>query len=151
MSKLENYLQDGADAQAKAVLAYVQYMYNEIVSETWNETFHSYDATPYVSVWFNGRERGYIVYLANTNYTKQINIIFFEHRNSDNICAVAWEQVSYGSPITIDTAKFGEKYSGKGDVDYVVGPGQAYEMAEWIVKTLKTFCKENYVTSTGVI
>lgn len=40
-------------------------------------------ATPTVSLWNNGSERGYFVSLKRNN--KQLNIIFFEHKNSDDL------------------------------------------------------------------
>jgi hypothetical protein len=65
-----------------------------------------------------------------------LNIAFFEHRNSDNICAVKWQQESTNS-LTIATADFGDEYQTKYDVLHTVGYGKAQEMAGWIIEELE--------------
>jgi len=126
--ELKNYMQDGANHQAKAVLAYLQE--NDGIGESWNDKLNCYDARIEISRWENGREQGYIVSLRNS-FHEQLNIAFFEHRNSDSICAVEWVQNSMNS-ITIDTAKFGNIYKNKYDVSHEVEYGFAVLMADWI-------------------
>lgn len=124
------------DAQSQAVLAYLN-AYDGIEA-SWNNQFRRYRAEVYAARWHNGREQGYVVYLRSPKYDAQVNIAFFEHRNSDEICAVEWEQVTTNPP-TIDTAKFGDVYKTKHDVSMSVGPGEASEMAEWIFERLTAF------------
>lgn len=131
--KLINYLQDGANHQARAVLMYLQ----GIVTR--NE---KNNPSPEVSRWENCREQGYIVSLRSIDYKKQLNIIFFEHRNSDEICAVKWEQTSLNS-LNIDTAEFGDIYKDKYDVSYTVSYGEIKDMAEWISEQLDQFSNGN--------
>ncbi len=133
MHYLEHYLLDGANYQAKAVLAYIQPFCN--IEESWNEQFHVYNAKHEVGRWENGREQGYVITLISNS--KQLNIAFFEHRNSDSVCAVRWEQNITLNPPTIDTAEFGKKYKNKYDIDFEVSYGEVVKMSEWIINEFK--------------
>jgi len=138
--KLFNYLEDGANYQAQAVLAYLK-SYGEI-EKSWNDDLLEYAAKPKIAKWENCREQGYVVYMRSKNFLKQINIAWFEHRNSDNICAIEWQQVSLNS-LTIDTAKFGDVYKDKWDVSKTVGYGECVKMADWIYNELIAFWMNN--------
>lgn len=127
---------DGANAQAQAVLAYLRQ--GDGIENSWSDEEKEYIAQPKVSRWENCREQGYVVSMRSKGYDKQINIAFFEHRNSDEICAVEWEQVTINAP-TIDTAKFGDIYKDKYDVSKGFGYGEASRMADWIEKQLSSF------------
>lgn len=142
MHTLMTYLQDGADYQAKAVLAYLQ-DHGEI-EESWNDEYKCYDAEIQVARWMNGREQGYVVMLPSKDFQKQLNIAFFEHRNSDHICAVRWEQCTFGDVPTIHTAEFKDAYTTKWDVSKTVDPYQAEEMASWITDQFVEFWKSLY-------
>ena len=85
MIKLENYLQDGANYQARATLMYLQA--DAEIEESWNKCYEKYDAKIKVGRWENCREQGYVVSLKNKE-KKQLNIAFFGHRNSDEIHAI---------------------------------------------------------------
>lgn len=138
MTHLENYLQDGANYQARATLMFLQR--NANIESSWNNEYNCYDAEIKVARWENCREQGYIVSLCSKKFGggKQLNIAFFEHRNSDKICAVKWEQNSINT-ITINDADFGDAYNDKFDTSHSVGCGKAYQMAEWIRKQLIKF------------
>lgn len=127
MPTIKTYLDDGACAQARAVLAMLSHF---TIESSWNPTTHRYDAEINVGRWENCREQGYILSLV-APWSKQLNIAFFEHRNSDSICAIKWEQFSMTS-ITIDTAVFGDVYKTKWDVSHTVDYGHIVEMVEWI-------------------
>jgi len=138
MTRLENYLQDGANYQARATLMFLQR--NANIESSWNKECKCYDAEIKVARWENCREQGYIVSLCSQKLGggKQLNIAFFEHRNSDSICAVKWEQNSWNT-INIDNAVFGDVYKDKYDTSHSVGYGEAYGMAEWITEQLIEF------------
>ena len=133
MTKLENYLKDGANYQARATLMFLQR--DADIEESWNDKWKRYDAEIQVARWENYREQGYVVSLINKK-RKQLNIAFFEHRNSDSICAVKWQQESVNT-LTIENAEFGDVYKDKYDTSHSVGYGKAYEMAEWIIEQFK--------------
>ena len=138
MTRLENYLEDGANYQARATLMFLQR--NANIESSWNKEYKCYDAEIKVARWENCREQGYIVSLYSQKFGcgEQLNIAFFEHRNSDSICAVKWEQKSMNT-LTIDNAKFGDVYKDKYDTSHSVGYGEAYQMAEWITEQLTEF------------
>ena len=135
MTKLEIYLEDGANHQAQAVLAFVK-RYGHIES-SWNDELRKYEANPEVARWENCREQGYIISLLNKK-GKQLNIAFFEHRNIDSIHALKWEQWSINS-LTIDTADFGDVYKDKYDTSFSVSYGEITKMADWIVEQLNQY------------
>jgi len=137
MTRLENYLQDGANYQARAVLMLLQGKSN--IEESWNDEFKQYDAEINVGRWENCREQGYVVSLRTKGMlSKQLNIAFFEHRNSDDICAVKWEQSSFNS-LTIDNAEFDEVYKNKYDVSFSTKYCEVEKMTDWIEEQLKNF------------
>jgi len=132
MTNLENYLEDGANYQSRATLMFLQR--DASIEESWNKEYKTYDAEIKVARWENCREQGYVVTLRNKN-REQLNIAFFEHRNSDSICSIKWQQESINT-LTIDNAKFGDVYKDKYYTSHSVEYGKAFEMAEWIIKEL---------------
>jgi hypothetical protein len=132
---------DGANYQARAVLAYLSH--HDGIEKSWDKEAKCYLARPEVDRWHNCREQGYIVYLRSLDRSRQLNIAFFEHRNSDSICAVKWEQTSL-NPINIGNATFAgsayatDKYGTSHDESY----GNASDMANWIFKELEKFWTE---------
>jgi hypothetical protein len=135
MLKLLEYNQDGANYQARAVLAYLQR--HDGIESSWDGDCYCMEAA--VSRWENCREQGYVVVIRSRDFSEQMNIAFFEHRNSDSICAVKWNQTTTNAP-TIDNADFGDVYKDKYDVSKRVSYGQAEEMATWIWAQLEEFC-----------
>lgn len=132
-----SYLDDGANYQAQAVLAFLRGTGN--IEESWNAEFKYYDAKPEVARWHNCREQGYVVSLRGPRYSNQINIAWFEHRNSDSICAVEWN-ATYTNPPTInDIPEDAPFYKSKWDVSHSVSVGKASEMADWINERLHSF------------
>lgn len=118
-------------AQANAVRAYLESY--DGVEPSWDDKFKKYQDV-FISEWHNGRERGYVLMFRNSKNV-QLNIAFFEHRNSDDICAIKWVQ-STTNPPNIDTANFGDIYKDKYDVSHSVSVGKANEMADWIYENL---------------
>jgi hypothetical protein len=124
---------------ADAVLAYISRASG--LEKTWGPDYKGgkdYQAHPEIAEWHNCREQGYIIYLRSEDYEKQLNIAVFEHRNSDSICAVMWEQRTLNPP-TIDTAEFGDVYKTKWDISHSVNYDQASLMADWIINELESF------------
>ena len=130
----QNYM--APHPQAKAVKAYLECF--DGVEASWDAEFKRYEPV-HIAEWHNGREEGYVIIFRNSK-RDQLNIAFFGHRNSDNICAIAWVQ-STMNPPTIDTAKFGDAYKTKWDVSHSVDYGEANKMADWIMEQLETHWK----------
>ena len=79
--------------------------------------------------------------LRTKDFNRQLNIAFFEHRNSDDLCAIKWEQTSLNS-LTIDTAKFGDVYKDKYDVSLSVRYDEIAKIADWIKSQFESFWRE---------
>lgn len=132
-------MQDGANRQARATLCFLQ---GGSIEESWNKETLRYEAEPQVARWENCREQGYVVMLTY-KYGRTLSIAFFEHRNSDSICALRWEQPAFQNSPNIDTAQFnGACYKDKWDVSHQVEFGKAAEMADWIQGELDNFWRE---------
>lgn len=136
MTPLKEYLQDGANYQARAVMCALQ---NFRIEDSWNPATSEYEAEPKIARWENCREQGYVLTLWNRSSHKRLCVAFFEHRNSDSICALKWEQNGINSP-TIDTADYGGAcYKDKWDVSFQVGVGQFEKMADWISSEMESW------------
>lgn len=144
MIYLHEYAQDGAGHSARAVLAYLQMTFGDGIEESWNSEHKCYKAIPRIGRWENCREQGYVIRMRGKTANRQINIAWFEHRNSDEICAIIWEQSTINSP-TIDTAEFGDVYKDKYDISHSVKWDRAADMAKWISDELNRhwLCPKN--------
>jgi hypothetical protein len=124
--KLNDYMDDGANYQAQAVLAFIR----------------DHESQTKVARWENGREQGYVLTLVAPDYKEQLNIAFFEHRNSDSICAIKWKQAPSINTPTISTAQFNGAYKDKYDTSFDVGYGEIRKMGDWIRKELDDYIEE---------
>lgn len=127
MAKISEYMNDGANRQARAVLAFL----DDTIESSWDDNSKDYDCFPEVGRWENCREQGYVVRLRSKNARRQLNIAFFGHRNSDLIHTIRWEQASISS-LTIDSANFGAVYATKWDTSASFGYGEITAAAKWI-------------------
>jgi len=135
MTKLDQYMQDGACAQARAVLAMVQSFH---IEGTWNSDSRDYDVDLKVSRWENGREQGYTVsaYIFKGGKSRGINIAFYEHRNSDSIHAVVFEKVCWRTPSLDDIPEDHPYQKGKYNTDFSVDYGNIVGMVDYIQDVL---------------
>jgi hypothetical protein len=103
-------------------------------------------ASFYTKPWYNGRERGVVISMSMDNGGKTINVAFFEHRNSDSICALRWEtkQHYWNHPLE-DVNIFGKAYGGgdKWDVAHKVSYGEVSKMADWVYDEIEKFYNAN--------
>lgn len=136
---LLTYGKDGACESARAVLPYLQAEMSELDWHLREECGHQFPVMPKVARWENCREQGYVVTCKNQDYSgKDLNIAFFEHRNSDEICAVMWRQKFLNSP-TIQNADFGDVYRDKHDVSHSVSYDKPFDMARWVAAQMRRF------------
>lgn len=133
------YFNDGANWQAQAIVCYLQ---TKNIESSWSSEYKRYMAEPNIARWYNCREQGYVIYMRSENCSKQINIAFFEHRNSDSISAIEWEECSI-NPLTVDNANLGNIYKDKWDTSFSVDYKYITEMGDWIVKELEIFWNKN--------
>lgn len=94
--------------------------------------------------WYNGRERGIVIQMARDFSAPVLNIAFFEHRNSDSICALEWvRDGGFGlNPPTIESdGKLAYPTDDKFDVAKSVGWLQCGEMARWVYSRMEAHYK----------
>ena len=143
MMNLAHYLNDGANWQAQAVLAYVRGNLSTITEQTWNSNGHGYDLTVEVGRYENGRCQGYVFsilirgFMSKAGSLVNRNWAVYEHQNSDQICVITsdtfttntprWEEM--GGRSKYDTDKTFECGDIAGCGNYLVA-----EMADFIAK-----------------
>ncbi len=131
MILFENYLYDGADAQSRAVMAYLQSRVECITEETYTGNgWMPFEGRVYISRYSNyGRENGYVFSVRYHDH--QANYAVFQHCVSDDICVVK-------SNVVTDTPNgWDGKPWTKYEHDAVFPYGKAFECSEWIEKDMK--------------
>jgi hypothetical protein len=125
MQLLSQYMDDGANCQAQATLAFLR---DFNIEQSWNSKWGRYEAEVVVARWDNGREHGYVLCLFDTRQLKQLNIAFFEHRVCDSLSAWKWESGCTINPPTWEDAPDNIHRNPAFEVEY----GEVVKMAEWI-------------------
>lgn len=133
----------GVGRQARSVMAYLDH----------EPHFATYDSFYYVRIetrpWYNGREGGFVLSMQRMAKEKGepkykwLHIAVFEHRNSDNICALKWitDNGYWNHPLedqNIFETAYG-KGASKYDLAHQVGYGEAGKMAKWVFDEMATF------------
>lgn len=134
MTSLNHYLDDGANAQARAVLAFVRLQIGDGIEESWDSEWKRYLADIKVSRFDNCREQGYFVYLRSRDYRKQISIAFAEYRSSDSIVVYTLDGITSNAP-TLELFERNEHGWDGRFFNY----GQIVEAAEFIAERLTEF------------
>lgn len=134
MTQVNKYLDDGANWQAQAVLAYLRSMYSWVVDGSYNETLHESEAVFYVGRYENCREQGYVFSLRYKG--KQRNYAVYEHRNSDELIVLIFDMCTINTP-------FGEEVWGnmQDKYDYTASfiCGDIIECGDYIINDAHTF------------
>jgi hypothetical protein len=127
-------MQDGAKWRARTVLTILQGIIDEDLAD------NNYSLQ--VNRWENCREQGYIVSYRN-KAGNQLNICWYEHRNSDNIAALRWIQNTINSPniTTMPEGVLPDKWHS----DKWVNHDQYQEMAEWIRDSIVEHSKQEVI------
>jgi len=129
----------GINYQAMAVM---QHMRNYSgIEPSWSKENKAYMADVEVAPWYNGRERGVVFYMRSQDFSKQLNIAVFEHRNSDQIHALMFEGVTFNPPTLGDEP--GGIYKSKYDTAKVIIAVRAGDMAQWVYEQLEAFWVAN--------
>lgn len=136
MVNFAHYGDDGADHSSRAVLALAQFLCCYL--ENVDQNTHSVN----VGRWCNGREQGYVVrvrpYVFDCDKPEQLNIAWFEHRNTDAICTLVWKQRTINTP-TIHDADFGNLYKDKWDITESFRYNEHYKAAEFIASQINGY------------
>ena len=134
MINIIDYLNDGANWQAQAVLAYLKGQKGYILEDSWNEDLGAYMAKLFVGRYENCREQGYIFSIVYRG--KQRNYAVYEHRNSDNLCVVVFDRLTLNTPTLDDVGDFmKDKY----DCTETYPGGEIERCGDYIAKDMKNF------------
>lgn len=138
MTNIENYMHDGANWQAQSVLAYLRVAKNKSIDKAWNKEYKCYDASVEVGRYENWREQGYIF---SVRYKcEQRNYCVYEHRNSDDLCVVAFDAMTLNTPTNdmVFKAMGDDKYN----YTKAFPCGQIMECGDYILDDIKKFIEE---------
>jgi len=128
MVDVKNYLNDGANYKAQAILAIVR-GYREEIADAATEPK---DVMINVGRFENCREQGYVFMLwYKWQFIK--NYAVYEHRNSDAICVLISDKQTTNTPNANDM--FGER--GKWDVDKSFPYNGIVEAADYLIGQMK--------------
>ena len=148
--KLKNYMDDGANWQAQAVLAYLRSHDNWILDISYDMNCKDFLAELEVGRFENCREQGYVftIYLKD----KAKNYTVYEHRNSDSLCVMITDVLTINTPTLEQLLKsreklLKEKYLNEELDKYnMFNKGFSYgaivECGDWIVNDMKNTLKE---------
>jgi hypothetical protein len=131
---------DGADHQSQAVLSMVRYLIGDGIESSWDAEWKRYSAEPKVTRYDNGREQGYIIFMRSKGYKNQINLAFYEHRNSDSIYVQQNDAVTFNAPTA---PQIYEGMKDKWECAASYGFGEIEKTARFIVEALKAFWDAN--------
>lgn len=135
MTQIEKYMDDGANWQAQAVLAYLRVAYTNAIDKTWNKEFRRYDARVEVGRYENCREQGYIVSVFYKG--EQRNYCFYEHRNTDQICVVVFDALTINTPTNDNVCE--AMSDNKWNYTQAFDCGQILECGGYILKDIMDF------------
>lgn len=139
MIDIENYLNDGANEQAVAVLAFLRGAKDSILEPSRDEKW-GYRAYFEVGRYENCREQGYVFSIFWKG--KQKNYAVYEHRNSDELIVLISNVCTINTPSVKDMwADKGENPS-KYDYDKEFEYGDILGCVEWIKNDMKATIDE---------
>lgn len=138
---IENYLNDGANYKAQAVMCLMRYSANEVSFITENiernadnqELIENLHFETQVGRYENCREQGYVFSLI-CNYSQVVHYCVFEHRNSDQIHVIRFKGVFINTP-SIDNIWEGRK--NKYDTDIAFSADEIVQCRDWIVADME--------------
>jgi len=135
--ELQNYLQDGANYKARAIMCILQGRINEIKDAV--GVAHYKDVMIQIGRFENCREQGYAFTLF-CEYRFVKNYAVYEHRSSDAICVLASNKYTINTPDA--DAMFGDR--GKYDVDATFSYNKIMEASDYIVDAMRKDIQQYY-------
>ena len=138
MINIENYMNDGANWQAQAILAYIRHHKDNI---TYYAERHGLKADIQVGRFENCLEQGYVVRLCVDNLVIK-NYCFYEHRNSVNISILTNNTTTLNTPTVKD---MWEGRKDKYDTDKDFEFGEIVRAGEYILNSMMEEMKP-YIT-----
>ena len=135
MINVEHYMNDGANWQAQAVLAYIRRLTSKVVDATQRLIT---DPVIEVGRYENCREQGYVFRL-RIGCNTLMNYAVYEHRNSDQLIVLKSDR------STINTPSIGEMWNGresKYDYDEGFDFGQIIDCGDYILDDMVNLVRD---------
>ena len=146
MIEIERYLYDGANWQAKGVLAYIQDAISNALYKSYDKKTNTNTAKAFVDRYTNCREQGYIVsVIMHNGFGQQKHWVFYEHRNTDSVCVYSFEGML--QPFTCNTPTFDRivamaNFNSSSDYEKSFELGKILECGEYIIDEIKKFVEK---------
>lgn len=129
--RIENFLFDGANAQAQIIAILLRNEHEWILNSTWDKERGFLRGSMDIGRFENCREQGYVVSIRfNGN---QRNYAFYEHRNSDRVHILINDEHTINTP-TLDMMWDGRE--DKYDTDKAFNYGEWEDCKEWLKKDM---------------
>ena len=153
MMNIKYYMEDGANWQAQAVLAFIRSHTCMAIEKTYNEKYNDYGVTISVGRYENCREQGYVFtinFVGEDRETKkrhfyQRNYAVYEHRNSDKLIVLISNTHTINTPGIDDMWKDKGENCSKFDYDKSFHCGEIIECSVYVLEDMKQFIEEHYL------
>ena len=142
MANIREYLNDGANWQAQAVLAYMRDYIScveDVVKHKYKDKNLFYKAR--VGRYENCREQGY-VFSIQIGYGNERHYAVYEHRNSDMLCVLISNGLCMDTPNVDFMWKDRGENASKYDYNKGFGCGEIMECGEWIINDMLEWAEE---------
>ena len=142
MTNIDEYLNDGANWQAQAVLAYMKgniIRVEDFVKYENKDKNLSYRAR--VGRYENCREQGY-VFSIQVGYGNERHYAVYEHRNSDTLCVLISNGLCMNTPNVDFMWKDRGENASKYDYNKGFDCGSIMECGEWIINDMLKWAEE---------
>lgn len=136
MLKIDSYMNDGADWQSQAILAYVRAHIYMAIDASYYEPANDYIAKLRVGRYENCREQGYVFQISYEGTTKIKNFCVYQHKNSERICILV------NDTYTINTPTWEVMWENKDREDKDFQCGEIIECGKWLIDEMKKFVLE---------
>lgn len=136
MAKIREYMNDGANWQAQAVLAYMRghiFRVEDLVEYTHKGIFNYLNTR--VGRYENCREQGY-VFSIQVGFHNERHYAVYEHRNCDYICVLISEGMNMNTPNVDFMWKDKGENATKYDYDKGFSCGEIAKCGEWIIEDM---------------
>lgn len=145
MANLKEYMNDGANWQAQAVLAYMRgqiFRLEDVVNYKYKEKHLYFKAR--VGRYENCREQGYVFSLQVGNEERHYAV--YEHRNSDQLIVLIANGLNLNTPSVDFMWKDRGENATKYDYNKNFSWGEIIECGEWIIEDMLEWA-ENLISN----
>ena len=143
MARIEHYMNDGANWQSQAILAYVRayvYQIEDKLEYGEHKGVFNYFSTR-VGRYEKCTEQGY-VFSVQIGFHNERHYAVYEHKNCDNIIVLIAEGLCMDTPSVDFMWKDKGENASKYDYDKAFSYGQIVECGRWIIKDMLSWIDE---------